>query len=273
MAEGSKKNTPCIFFRKGSCRNGDSCPFSHDPNTPDACPVASSPKRPPPRPVVVQLDPKAQYYSIDVECVATEKQHNARATAQIALVSGDEKSRLNLYIKPAQVVLSYLQPLTGLTKESLEKNGISLEQAMQKLRENLPKNAILVGQNIGKDVEWLNLKEGEDFASMIDLAVLIRVWNPKYGSYTYFGLDHAASCWLGKANDGAPHNAETDAIKSMQIFNLYCRAQNDPAELERLHQLLLSTPVAPSFAKLNPEYEGCCMGNKKTCTCGAPFFS
>jgi hypothetical protein len=28
-----------------------------------------------------------------------------------------------------------------------------------------------VGQNIGKDVEWLKLREGEDFASMIDLAV------------------------------------------------------------------------------------------------------
>ena len=44
---------------------------------------------------------------------------------------------------------------------------------------------------------------------MIDLAVLIRVWNPKYASYTYFGLDHAASCWLGQANHGAPHNAQT----------------------------------------------------------------
>ena len=133
------------------------------------------------------------------------------------------------------------------------------------------------------------------------------MWNPKYGSFTYFGLDHAATCWLGKANDGAPHNAETDAIKSMQIFNLYCRAQvvkrvcvfesfftfvcltcvpwyrsdhshtcilwqKDASEVGRLQALLMSTPVAPSFAKLNPEYEGCCMGNKKTCTCGAPFF-
>ena len=55
--------------------------------------------------------------------------------------------------------------------------------------------------------------QGEDFASMIDLAVLIRVWNPKYGSYTYFGLDHAASCWLNQANHGAPHNAQTGSTQ------------------------------------------------------------
>jgi len=223
--------------------------------------------------VIVPYDVNTPYFSIDVECVATAKQHNARATAQIALVSADEKSRLNLYVKPSEDVVSYLEPLTGLSKDSLEKKGIGLEEAMKKLRAQLPKNAILVGQNIGKDVEWLQLKEGVDFGSMIDLAVLIRVWNPKYGSYTYFGLDHAATCWLGQANDGAAHNAETDAIKSMQIFNLYCRAQNDPVELQRLHQALLSKPVAPSFAKLNPEYEECCMGNKKSCKCGAPFFS
>ena len=30
-------------------------------------------------------------------------------------------------------------------------------------------NAVLVGQNIGKDVEWLGLREGLDFGSMVDL--------------------------------------------------------------------------------------------------------
>lgn len=68
-------------------------------------------------------------------------------------------------------------------------------------------------------------------------------------SYTYFGLDHAATCWMGQANDGAAHNAVTDAIKSMQLFNLYVQVQHDEKELARLQGLLLSTPVAPSFAK------------------------
>ncbi|EKX51667.1 hypothetical protein GUITHDRAFT_65948, partial [Guillardia theta CCMP2712] len=203
-------------------------------------------------------------------------QHNARATAQISLVSYDEQCILNLYVKPECEVRSYLSPLTGLSKEMLDQHGMSLDQAMAILRSHLPKHAILVGQNIRKDVEWLQLEEGKDFESVVDLAgitILGLVWNDQFSSFTYFGLDHTATCWLGQANSGAPHNAVTDAIKSMQIFKLYLSVQNDQKRVEELQKLLLATPLAPSFAKQHPTYEGCCMGNRKTCTCGAPFFS
>ena len=48
---------------------------------------------------------------------------------------------------------------------------------------------------------------------MIDLAGLSRVFNQQYGSWTYFGLDHVATCWLGdahalgedEAHNGGPH--------------------------------------------------------------------
>ena len=53
------------------------------------------------------------YYSIDVECVATAKTHNARAVAQISLVDQFENVLLNLYVKPELPVVSYLTPLTG----------------------------------------------------------------------------------------------------------------------------------------------------------------
>ena len=39
--------------------------------------------RGPPPPVIVQLPPGHPVYSIDVECVATGTQHNARAVAQV----------------------------------------------------------------------------------------------------------------------------------------------------------------------------------------------
>lgn len=60
-------------------------------------------------------------------------------------------------MKPDQPVVSYLEPLTSLNKELLDSNGIPLADAMAQLRARLPKNAILVGQNIGKDVEWLQV--------------------------------------------------------------------------------------------------------------------
>ena len=38
-----------------------------------------------------------------------------------------------------------------------------LADAVATLRQYLPAGAILVGQNVGKDVEWLKLREGADF--------------------------------------------------------------------------------------------------------------
>ena len=57
----------------------------------------------------------ATYFSIDVECVATGVEHNAREVAQIALVDQFERCLLNLYVSPPEnvKVVSYLTPLTG----------------------------------------------------------------------------------------------------------------------------------------------------------------
>ncbi len=55
----------------------------------------------------------------------------------------------------------------GLTKELLDTYGMPLEMALGLLRQHLPRNAVLVGQNIGQDVSWLGLKEGVDFGSLI----------------------------------------------------------------------------------------------------------
>eukprot|EP01052_Picozoa_sp_SAG31_P025540 SAG31_NODE_2243_length_6102_cov_5.923205_2_plen_146_part_00 len=145
---------------------------------------------------------------------------------------------------------------------------------MAELRAKLPANAVLVGQNILKDVQWLGLRHGTDFAQLVDLAGLLRCWNPRHGSFSYFGLDHYATVWLGDGRaDGQAHDAADDAVKSCKLFNAYRATRADPVALAKVEKRVIETPPAPSFAKLNPSWEGCCMGNKKTCTCGAPFFS
>jgi hypothetical protein len=89
----------------------------------------------------------------------------------------------DLYVVPDTPVVSYLTPLTGLTAELLAEKGVSLEEALATLKEKLPSTAVLAGQNIAKDVQWCKLKEGEDFASMIDLAGLLKVWDSRRGSH------------------------------------------------------------------------------------------
>lgn len=53
--------------------------------------------------------------------------------------------------------------LGRLTEAVIQAQGVPLAAAVATLRQALPKQATLVGQNIGKDVEWLSLKEGVDF--------------------------------------------------------------------------------------------------------------
>jgi len=60
--------------------------------------------RGPPPPVIVQLPPGHPVYSIDVECVATGTQHNARAVAQVALVDEWQRPVFNVLIKQVRPI-------------------------------------------------------------------------------------------------------------------------------------------------------------------------
>ncbi|KAK9908817.1 hypothetical protein WJX75_003286 [Coccomyxa subellipsoidea] len=213
----------------------------------------------------------ATHFSIDVECVATGRDHNARAVAQISLVDQYEQVILNLYVRPQQPVVSYLTPLTGLTRELLDEQGVPLEEAQRILRQYLPRHGILVGQNIGKDVDWLQLKEGQDYESLVDLSGVYRVWNSKYKTWSVFGQDHLAKVLLGWDSQNASHDAVGDAIKSIRLFNLYNTLKADPKAWQQAQETVMAAEVQPSFAKRNPEFDGVCMGNRRQCKCGAPF--
>lgn len=116
---GSKR--PCSFFAMGTCRNGTNCRFSHDLSAPTQMPTQ------PPHPApFITIPPGHPVYSIDVECVATSIQHNARSIAQVALVDEWSRPVFNVVIKQDVPVASYITPLTGLTKEILDAHGYPL---------------------------------------------------------------------------------------------------------------------------------------------------
>ena len=183
-------------------------------------------------------------------------------------------------MRPEQPVASYLTPLTGITRADVEQRGVPLFRALEALRAVLPPTAILVGQNIMQDVRWLGLVEGRDFASLMDLQGLFRVWNPKYRTYSVWSQDHLAATLLGwpPAGEGIAHDAATDAAKSMRLFALHGELRRNRVSKEEseaawmfAEESLLTSEPAPSFARRNPSFEGVCMGGRKTCTCGAAF--
>ena len=50
-----------------------------------------------------------------------------------------------------------------LNQSLIQSQGRPLPLAIAALKQALPRTAILVGQSIGKDVDWLGLVEGQDF--------------------------------------------------------------------------------------------------------------
>jgi len=71
--------------------------------------------------------------------------------------------------------------------------------------------------------------------------------------------------------DRESHDALTDAMISMSLFNAYRSVQDDPVRLNQMQQATLHAPRVPSFSANNPTVDGCCMGNRKKCNCGAPW--
>ncbi|CAK9090195.1 unnamed protein product [Durusdinium trenchii] len=157
-------------------------------------------------------------FCVDVECVAIGRSHDisARSPCSVALVNGQEEVLLKEIIKPEKPIISCLTPLTGVTKADLDK-GISLNEAVAKLKRLLPADAVLVGQSCASDIEWMMLEKGVDFAEVVDLGEIFKGYNARYGNYSVHSLQHEARVLLGKTARGA-HDPAWDAQVSVALY-------------------------------------------------------
>jgi hypothetical protein len=127
--------------------------------------------------------------SIDVECVASGRSNSDRVVARVALVDAAERTLLDALVRPDVPVVSYLTPLTGLQPGSLEA-AEPLSAVRARVLALLPPNALIVGQAIHKDLEWLDLRKGVHYAEHFDIGTLFRVQYPRTGRVRCFSLRH-----------------------------------------------------------------------------------
>jgi hypothetical protein len=135
-------------------------------------------------------------------------------------------------------------------------HSVSLAEAMADLRTHLSPNAILIGQSIHKDSNWLQLAMGIDFHSLINLSDVFRVWNVQHNAFTNFSLDHIAKVWLNIERPKQHDGIET-AIISMSLFNAYRHVQWFPAQLFDYQKRTLLSPRIPGYTSLYPVVDGC----------------
>jgi RNA exonuclease 4 len=207
-----------------------------------------------------------------VERIASGKSHNDRVIAQIVLVDQDERLVFQAFIKPQTTIVSYLKKLTGLSEGIVNTLGIKFNDAIGHLKTLLDPSTILVGHNVREDVNSLDLQQGRDYSSMMDLLGLYRLWNSRCQSFSVWEQDRLATVLLGWPNS-ENYSATSDALKTLRLFQLYFMLQNDISEWNRAFQLLVNTPAFPPWFKIYPAYEGVCMGNRRYCICGCPFLS
>jgi len=108
-----------------------------------------------PIPYYLPVTPSSPLYAIDVEmCRGAD---GALVPVWIAVV--DEKLR-HLYsslIRPTQRIVDYLTPYSGVTKAMLKDVTTTMADVARDLRRLLPGDAVLVGHQIGCDLESLKL--------------------------------------------------------------------------------------------------------------------
>ncbi len=74
-----------------------------------------------------------RYMSMDMECVATGINHDARDVCSVAVVDGEERVLLSKMVKPEKPIVSYLTPLTGVREGDLD-NGEALSDVIAQVK-------------------------------------------------------------------------------------------------------------------------------------------
>jgi RNA exonuclease 4 len=133
-----------------------------------------------------------RYIALDVECVATGRRHDDRDVSLVAVVDINEEVILKRKVKPEKPIVSYLTPLTGLRPGDLD-NGERLSVVLRDVKAILGPDVVLVGQGLKSDIKWLQLEQGKDYDSVVDLAQMFKTYNSRYGNYSYFSLSHEAN--------------------------------------------------------------------------------
>eukprot|EP00798_Chlamydomonas_sp_ICE-L_P016433 gene16433-biopygen25385 len=160
------------------------------------------------------MDPGLKYISIDVEACANGRGHNDRTPCWVAAVDVNGQVLLNEVICVPNIY-NPLTALTGLSREQILAGKHFDEVRASLIRLLCPHTTVLVGCHPQSDIDWMKLQLGTHFAASIDLAEILKVWNPRYENYLYFSLSKMAFGLLGKQIQDAAHVTAQDALSSL----------------------------------------------------------
>eukprot|EP00455_Lapot_gusevi_P027790 TRINITY_DN2951_c0_g1_i1.p1 TRINITY_DN2951_c0_g1~~TRINITY_DN2951_c0_g1_i1.p1 ORF type:complete len:219 (+),score=4.98 TRINITY_DN2951_c0_g1_i1:74-730(+) len=207
-----------------------------------------------------------RYIAVDVECAASGRGHNDRVPCWVAAVDENYNTLLDIVIK-CDNVFSPMTSITGLTLEEIN-NGVPLDEAIDRLRSICGPDVVFVGQRVSSDINWMQLRQGVDYQSIIDLAEEFRTFNSRFNRYDYASLRQLAYVLLDQNIQEAAHSPVTDSVVSMRLFNEHAKI---PYQLEVAKQKILTmrkSGLIPRYPRAQ-EADVCSSAfNPNECFCG-----
>lgn len=257
-AEDARKRLGKITCKYGDKCTAKNCLYFHKSKI-NKCvsisPLALEPLKSPTynsrttRSVSITSKPNQNYISLNVEYIANGFGHNDRTPCWIIMTDYEGNILFNKKINPSLSkngydIVSTLEPITGITMEILEKEGLSYNQVITNIKNILDENVVFIGHNVDVDILKLGLDAGVHYKNYIDIAMEFRVAR-KYGNIIknkYFTINQEKLILLDKKEE--TYNLLDDTKITMALFKNWIK----PGETKkaRAKKKLLETKLPPT---------------------------
>ena len=185
------------------------------------------------------LNDTSPLFALDCEMCLTK--NDILEVTRFSLVDENLNVVLDTLVKPSAKIKDYLTRYSGITKKMLDPVKTTLDEVKLKLKQILPKDAILCGQSLNFDLKALNMFH----PYVIDTSV---IFNSTGHRKTKTGLKSLTFQHLGKViqnSEKCGHNSIEDALATLKLVQLKLQKGLKYGDYVLDKNPLKDTPVVP----------------------------